>query len=404
MTILNSFIKTFLAVISTVSLREILDITFVALIIYFILLFVKQTKSYFIVNIALTLFGINLIAKYLNLGLTRDIFAPISTIVIIILVVVFQRELRRFLRWVVYGKQLAFSNSLTLTKTTADEVADAISYMAKNKIGGIFVFSGEISLDDLLEGGQALEGKISKELILSIFDDNSPGHDGAIIIDNNKVKMFGVHLPLARDYTNYRKAGTRHRAATGITEDTDAIALVISEERGEVSIARNGTMTVLSNEKEILDKLKEIIMQDADNSPKHFWGYFFKKNFRTKLAAISIAFVLWFGLAVQTGIVKKEFEIPLSFQLLPASYEIDSQAGKTLVKVTLEGRSTDINTFDATKLEVKVDAKEFRPGVQTININEKMIDVPPYLNTIQFSPKVIYVPVKEKSGISESSE
>ncbi len=389
-------------IISTITGREIIDIFIVSLAIYIVLLFVKQTKSYFVLSVSLFLIALNFFSQNLNLALTRSVLQPLSTLTFIIIAIVFQREIRRFFRWITTGQQNLFSRTHTISRAVSAEIAEAALYMAEKRIGGIFVFPGKQEIDDLIEGGQQLNGSITKELLLSIFDTSSPGHDGAVIIEQDTIKMFGVHLPLARNY-NFRKAGTRHRAATGITEDTDAIALVVSEERGVISIAKAGTLERIKDETALREILKKLT-GESDNVPQGFWHYFILSNAKTKLVAVAVAFTLWTVLVMQTGVVKKEFSVPLSFQLLPLAYEVDSEAGKTEINVVLQGRSRDITAFDPTKLEVKVDAKGFATGTRSIEITEDMISVPSYLSVVEIEPDDVTFTIQEKSASDTQQE
>ncbi len=382
-------------IVSSISRREIIDILLVSVAIYIVLLFVKQTKSYFVLGVSLFLIGLNFFSQNLNLTLTRSILQPLSTFTLIIIAIVFQREIRRFFRWVTTGQQNFFSRTHTISRGVSAEIAEATLYMAEKRIGAIFVFPGKQEIDEIVEGGQPLNGIITKELILSIFDTGSAGHDGAVIVEQDMIKTFGAHLPLARNY-NFRKAGTRHRAAAGITEDTDAISIVVSEERGVISIAKSGVLERIKDETALRKKLKELT-GESDDVPRGFWHYFFFNNLKTKIGAVSIAFVLWAGLVMQTGVIKKEFQIPLSFQLLPATYQIDTQTAKTQVNVVLQGRSRDITSFDGTKLEVKVDAKNFATGTTELKITNTMITVPSYLTIIELEPTEIKVNVSEKT-------
>lgn len=389
-------------IISSISRREIIDILLVSVAIYIILLFVKQTRSYFVLGVSLFLITLNFFSQNLNLTLTRSIFQPLSTFTLIIIAIVFQREIRRFFRWVTTGQHHIFSRTHTISRGVSAEIAEATLYMAEKRIGAIFVFPGKQEIDDIIEGGQQLGGIITKELLLSIFDTGSAGHDGAVIIENDTVKMFGVHLPLARNY-NFRKAGTRHRAATGITEDTDAISIVVSEERGTISIAKAGVLERIKDESALRQKLKELT-GETEATSKNFWHYFIFSNVKTKIVAVSLAFCLWAGLVMQTGVIKKEFQIPLSFQLLPAAYQIDTQTAKTQINVVLQGRSRDITSFDGTKLEAKIDAKNFATGTKEIQITSSMITVPSYLTIIEIEPENIEVNVTEKTVIEIQQE
>lgn len=382
-------------IFSSISGREVLDILLVSLALYIVLLFVKQTKSYFVLTVSLTLIALNFFSQNLNLTLTRSILQPLSTLTFIIIAIVFQREIRRFFRWISTGRQDIFSRTHTISRGVSAEVAESLLYMAEKRIGAIIVFPGKQEIDDVIEGGQMLNGMITKEALLSIFDTGSPGHDGAVIIENDLVKMFGVHLPLARKY-NFRKAGTRHRAAAGITEDSDSIALVVSEERGVISLAKNGTLERIKDETALREILRKLT-GESETGPQGFWHYFILRNAGTKILALSIALCLWTALIMQTGITKKEFSIPLSFQLLPTQYEVDTQAGKKQINVVLQGRSRDITTFDGTKLEAKIDARNFATGTRSIDITSDMITVPSYLSVVEIEPEEIRITVQEKN-------
>jgi diadenylate cyclase len=392
---LQTQIEIALVIFQNITFRDFLDVGFVSLVFYFILLFIKQTKSYFLVHIAILLFLIDTLSRYLNLNLTRELFDTISTIIIVIMVVVFQKELRRFFSWIIYGKQFNFFKPVTIGRNTANEVFDAVLYMAKNKIGSIIVFKNQQNLDDIIEGGQLLEGRISKELLLSIFDSNTPGHDGAVVIERNRIKFFGAHLPLAKDYSDFRKAGTRHRAGAGITEETDAFAIIVSEERGEVTIAEHGRLTIIHDDEELRKIIEKTSIKETKNI-KGFWYWFFIKNWVTKISAILITFVLWFSLVLQAGVIKKEFTVPISFQLLPNNVQLETAASKRTIDIILSGKTKDINSLDISKVDFKIDAKEFKVGDQNIILNKQMLTVPPFIEIIDFEPKQITIPVIER--------
>jgi diadenylate cyclase len=390
----TALISNFPSVISNISFREIVDILLVSIAIYIVLLFVKQTKSYFVVIVSLFLIIINLVSQDLNLTLTRSILQPISTLTFIIIAIVFQREIRRFFKWIIVGKHHIFTKMKQISKNTSAEIVEALNFMAQKRIGAILVFSGKQDIDDITEGGQYLGGRVSKELLLSIFDSSSPGHDGAVIIENDDIRQFGVHLPLARNFNNYRTAGTRHRAATGITEDTDSISLIVSEERGEISIAKEGKLRVLKNDDELREILQELTGENETKSG-NFWTYFFLNNFKSKILAFVVAFSLWIIIVAQTGIIKQEYEVPLSFQLLPTQYEIDNSIVTKNINITLKGKSPDINSLDTTKLSVKIDAKNLDPGEHEVTITPQMISIPSFLSIEKIEPSKIKVVITD---------
>jgi diadenylate cyclase len=383
--------------LQNISLVEILDIALVSVGIYVVLLFIKQTRSYFLIGVASILIIISVLSQNLDLSLTRAILQPVSTLIFIVIAIVFQREIRRFFKWIATGQShiFSFSPNKQITKGASGEIAEALLFMAEKKIGGIIVFTGKQEIDDFLEGGQPLGGQITKEIILSIFDTSSAGHDGAIIVDNDSIKMFGVHLPLARDYSDYRKAGTRHRASAGITEDTDAIAFTVSEERGSISVYREGKATVVKDEEELRNILKGLTGEMEDEQT-NFWKYFLFNNLGAKATALSITLIIWILLTVQTGITQKEYTIPVSFQFIPNNLELDSKSGLKQITVTLEGKTRDINLVDPDKLEAKIDAKNFKAGYEDVTLTKSMINAPAFVDVVTISPKDISINLLDK--------
>lgn len=385
--------------LQNIALRDIVDIAVVSIAFYLVLLFIKQTKSYFLTSVLIVVVVIGTLSQNLDLTLTRTILQPLSTLTFIIIAIVFQREIRRFFKWIVTGQShiFSFSGSKQISKGASGEIAEALLEMAKQRIGGIIVFTGKQELDDMVEGGQYLGGKITKEIILSIFDTNSAGHDGAIIVENDFVKQFGVHLPLAREFSDYKKVGTRHRASAGITEDTDSVALTVSEERGTISVFRDGKSKVIQDEEELRDLLR-VLSGETEDEQTNFWKYFFFNNLGSKAVAVSIALVLWLLLFVQSGVTRKEYIVPISFQLIPATLEVDTASYVREIHVVLEGRTRDINVIDPSRLEAKIDAKDFKAGYQRVEINRAMINVPTYVNVITIDPKSLSIHVLEKSA------
>lgn len=286
--------------LTSFSWSDAVDIIIAAFFIYVILVFIKQTRSYFIFNTLAIFLLVSFIARELNLGLTIRLFQPILTFFLIIFVIVFQREIRRFFRWFTLSRQTLSRTAANLSSEISGIIVHAVQDMAKVKMGALIVLSGDHPLDDSIEGGFALDGKISSPLILSIFDHTTPGHDGAMIIEGKRIKKFGVHLPLAEDFKGFTTMGTRHRAAIGVSERTDALAIVVSEERGTISVAENGYIRGLQNAGELDDVIKRFLKETAeeDQEAPNIWKYMLVHNFYLKVIAIGAALVLWVVLAI----------------------------------------------------------------------------------------------------------
>ena len=274
-----------------------LDILIVAALVYTVLQLLKRTQSIFIFRGIVSLLVIYLLAFYLKLELTVAIFQFFLSFFIIILVVIFQREFRRFFENFSLSsvRKVFFARSSPEHSRTVQTIEKSVRYFMDKKIGALLVLPGDNQIDRYIEGGNELDGKLSSPLLKSIFDPSSPGHDGAAIIGGEKVMKFGVHLPLADNFRDVKEFGTRHRAGLGLAERTDALVIIVSEEKGTVSIAQNGRIVQIEIE-QLAEKVGQFADAMAKKSDGGFWYRIFLFNAQDRLIALGIAILLWFSI------------------------------------------------------------------------------------------------------------
>ena len=385
--------------LSAMQIKDIVDISIITICVYFVLVFIKQTRSAFILGAFVSLFTLNFIAQKFDLSLTRQLFEPLLTLFIAIFVIVFQPEIRKFFKWISSGRMTPFTKALSLPENNIQTIVRAAFSMAKQKIGAIIVIPGEYPLDDLIEGGFPLNGKISYPLILSIFDSSTPGHDGAILIDGSEIKMFGLHLPLAREFTEYSRVGTRHRAGAGITERTDALSIIVSEERGEVSISLNGTLKKVKTPEELVEIIAKFTGDDAtEKGPnKNIARQLFFKNKILKSIALLSGLIFWFFSVYEVGIVKTSYNLPIEYRYLSADLLITTTVPNT-INVTVSGSNRDISNLKTDNIKIIVDASKFVVGDNTFSIDEKNVQNPSYIELNNFTPKTVKTRTVEKSA------
>jgi len=227
-------------IVTSIKWYDIIDILIVAVIIYYLLKFLIGTRGWQILIGIFFILSLWLLAKILQLRTVEWIFDNLWTIGIFLLIVVFQPEIRRGLAKI--GETGIFKGLFLSRKKVIDEVIRAATFMAERKIGALIVFERTIDLDNYTEGCVKLNADTSLELLISIFIQQTPLHDGAVIIRDQKIALARCFLPLTINPNIPKNIGTRHRAAIGITEETDAVALVVSEERGEISLAVDGKL------------------------------------------------------------------------------------------------------------------------------------------------------------------
>lgn len=219
--------------------QDFVDIAVVSVVLYQVLLIVRGTKAaQMLIGLGVLVVG-SFFSNYFQLYTMDWIIQSFWSQVVIVLIVLFQPEIRRTLAQM--GESSFFQN-LTVAEElkSLEEIVKAAVALAHRKIGALIVIEREVSLRDYVEIATQLDAKVSKELLLSIFHPTSPIHDGAIVIRGNRIVAAGCFLPITLGMDVSKSLGTRHRAGIGITEDTDAVAIIVSEETGTVSVAMHG--------------------------------------------------------------------------------------------------------------------------------------------------------------------
>jgi uncharacterized protein (TIGR00159 family) len=244
---------------------DVIDIILVALLLYYVYKLIKGTVA---INIFIGIIFIYLawrLTSALNMELLSSIFGGFMSVGIIALIVVFQPEIRKFLLMIGstnfaskggFSKRFKFLRTQTLNETEAEVVVNACVKMGSSKTGALIVLERNNNLDFLVATGDEMNIKVTQPILESIFFKNSPLHDGAIIIANNIIKATRVILPVNNEKNIPDRFGLRHRAAIGVTEKTDALALVVSEETGQISYIKNGEFVIYKNSEELIEKIK----------------------------------------------------------------------------------------------------------------------------------------------------
>lgn len=233
-------IEHFIGVFRSIQLKDVIDILVVAFLIYRILLLLQGTKALQMLAGLAVIILLYFFSEILELLTLNWILHTFMSSLLILIIIVFQDDIRKALAKI---GTVPIARIQTEYSFGIEEVVKAVSKLAEKKVGALIVFEREISLKDYLEGAVLLDAKVSEELLISIFNPKSPLHDGAVIISGGKIVAAGVVLPLSTNPDIAKDLGTRHRAGIGITEVSDAVAIIVSEERGEISLAVGGKIS-----------------------------------------------------------------------------------------------------------------------------------------------------------------
>lgn len=239
------------------TLADLIDVALVAFLFYRVLILMKGTRSAQIVLGVFLLFFISFLAFWFRLEGLKWLITNIATVGILVLVIVFQPELRNALAQIGHNKLFRLFFRYEKSKTL-DELVRAAIRLSQMRYGGLLIIEREIGLKDLIETGKAVNAEVSADLLVTIFTPYTPLHDGAAIIQGDYVVAVACTLPLTQNPRYGKLFGMRHKAAIGVTEESDAIAMVVSEETGKTSIAHKGVLYQNIDKSTLKEKLVKL--------------------------------------------------------------------------------------------------------------------------------------------------
>ena len=244
--------------------RNIVDIAVLTILIYNTIKLVSHTRASSLFKGIIVILALAVVSDVLEISALSWLLHQVISVGVVVLVIVFQPELRRMLDQM--GRTKYFRRIFGSPKRHRDdrsqahvaEIVRALTDMSRKKIGALIVVERSTKLGDVIESGTVVDAEISSQLIENIFEPNTPLHDGAMMIRGERIAAAACIMPLSDDYSISRELGTRHRAAIGITESTDAVSLIVSEETGVISMARDGKLTRYLDAKSLTILLTEL--------------------------------------------------------------------------------------------------------------------------------------------------
>lgn len=384
-------IDNMLTMFSTFRIQDVFDIAIIALMISALLIWFKDRASRF-VFLGITLVGfVYVVARFFQLYLTTIVLQAFFAILLFVLVVIFQEDLRRFFERLAMLGQLrkrffaaaAFNESAEILVQTAAE-------LARKKVGALIVVQGHDPLDRHLAGGTNLNGILSQPLLESIFDPHSIGHDGAVLIDGNRVMRFGCHLPLSANASQKGSMGLRHTAALGLSERSDAICIVVSEERGTISLAKGERIQEIASISALRLELESFFEKRAPMAKKGAGVHWLKENPREKVLAIILACTLWIVFGYQRETIRRDFTVPIEYRNAPAEWVLE-EPKVTAAKVMLMGHAQAFQLLHPDELKISLDLADLQPGRQEVTLTRAMVKAPANLAVSDISPEKITV-------------
>lgn len=293
---INVFFESVLSVINTITISDLIDISIVAFLVYKSVQLIQETRAAQLLKGIGLIFGAYILAIQFNLKTISFLLSNVLQFGMLALIVVFQPELRRVLEQMGNSqvlkkfqlfKQTEDAKVIKETRNNIVTIANAAQELSEEKTGALIVIERKTKLGEIINTGITLKAVISEELLCNIFFHNSPMHDGAVIIRNHQIYAAGCFLPLTNNYTISKDFGTRHRAALGISENSDCLVVVVSEETGNISLAKKGVLRHNLHKDDLVNILFEDLLPDytqdenTNNDSKNQTG-FIRNLFATK--------------------------------------------------------------------------------------------------------------------------
>lgn len=371
-----------------VRIVDFFDVAIISLLLYMLLNWFRESASRRTITNLLMLLAVYLMARFTEMYLTEIFIEGLFIFILIGLVVVFQSDIRRVMdqlgRW-------RFGNSNQLQSEEEQQVtsiiAEAASQMAKSRTGALIVLKGTEELERHINGGTEIKGKVTLPLLQSIFNPTAPGHDGAVLVEDDQITSFGVHLPLSKRLDKISQGGTRHAAALGLSEHCDALVVIVSEERGVISVAQGGHLQQL----ESADQLKTRLQQFEE---KHYaaqstsWTYRLRHIYwRSASAAVGLSVLLWFAIAYNADTIYRTYDVPIEYRNLNASNIVMADSMPIEARVTLYGPEQAFQLLETSQLAVSFNLDSNSLSADSLLITQDNIELPSDLNLYSVSPR-----------------
>ena len=372
--------------LSGIRWQDVVDIFLITFILYRLYVWIQGTRA---LRILIALAGLGflyLLARWSGLFITTWILQYLWAVILVIAVVIFQSEIRQVLERM-SPLRFFLGRLEALDRMVIEEIVRAAFELAQKRTGALIVFQRKDILEDHLRGGIPLDGRVSYEVLSSIFLPNSPAHDGAVIIQAGRMVSVGCYLPLSDNPSLPRNYGSRHRAAIGITERCDAISLIVSEERGEVLLAVGGEVTPKTNPEDLQRQLESMLLKSE--RPKVRWQAALTTNVVTKIVSFIAVVVLW-GLIAGQQRAEMWLTVPLEYRNMPTNMEI---AGDLLnrVEVGIRGPRGMMSRITPDQIRAYVDLSQATSGPNYIRLTAENFQAPFGAEITKMSPSSVRI-------------
>jgi diadenylate cyclase len=378
-----------------------IDICIMTLLLYSILVWMRRTKRAAAILIGILIVAvIYLAARQFNLFLTAAVLQGFFAVILVALVVIFQEELRYFFERVAHfglesRELLTRKREMSRPQQHVEMLVRTLTDLAHDRIGALIVLRGRDLLVRHLDAGENLLGMASEKILKSIFDPHSIGHDGAVILEGDRIERFSCWLPLSRNHEMLAHLGTRHAAALGLSELCDAMCLVVSEERGSISVARHGNIRRIADSAELSEIIGSFYSEINANHDVKSWANLLKKNSKEKVLAPALALALWFVLVYESKVIYHTYHVQVEYAQLPDNL-ILTRLEPDSVNVTLSGQRKTFYFSGPQEIRLELKPWVFKKGENAIRISSSDLSFPDNLVLENIEPSRVIAVVEQK--------
>jgi diadenylate cyclase len=363
--------------------QSLVDLAVVTVAVYLLLAWAKEARALRIALGIVALRAAAVLAHQLELAITAWVFDAASVVVLVLLLVIFQPELRRALLHLDFGLRRRPPDS-DMATTALVSICDAAFSLASTGRGALIVLVRRDPVDSLMIGGVPLGGAVSKEILEAIFRKVSPVHDGATIVEGDRIARVGAILPLTDSIELPSEFGTRHRAAFGLTEKCDASVIVVSEERGTVTLVRDRQYWRIGHVEDLARHL-----QDFGSAPVTGAQRKWRRNLGLKAIAMAMAVLVWMVSYSAIGTTVRNVLVPIEFTNVPAGMDVTGTSDSTMLQVQLRGTSWLFESASLSRMSARVDLRAAPAGKLTVRVNPEFLQPPPGIRVERISPEAI---------------
>lgn len=376
-------------------IQDIADILIMTILVYQLYIWFRKTRALQVVLGLGSLILLYIVTKNLGLFMTSWVLQELGTVIFVLIIVVFQGEIRQALYRISLLRNF-FDRNEEIFSLDIPGIVATVFALAEKRTGAIIVFERKEMLDDYLLHGVQMDSIVTSHLLLSIFEVRSPLHDGAVIIRNSRLSEASSHLPLSGNSDLPQHLGTRHRAALGLTEKTDAIVLVVSEERGEVSYVNAGEIVTVGSRDELIEILEKSVIAANAPLPKFSFSERFTRNLIPKFVTFCLILICWLLINARQGGVQA-VTAQVKFTNLPENLVVKSDLPSEL-EVQLKILSTIFTSGNKPEIMADIDLARIHEGTNIIPVDVKSFRSPLGVSVVKVTPAALKIIAEKKAS------